>query len=105
LSILLDCGLPDVESGLFLIKKIQYFGSENESLNKHSLITFWNKIHQLVDLINLARGKKHLWLLQALPTSKCLIVIASFNLHKGFCNEKDDPNLPDFNPEKKRSKQ
>jgi len=49
--------------------------------------------------------KKHLWLLQALPTSKFLIVIASYNLHKGFCNEKDDPNLPDFNPEKKRSKQ
>jgi hypothetical protein len=39
--------------------------------------------------------------LQALPTSKCLIVIASLNLHKGFCNEKDDPNLPDFNSEKK----
>jgi len=103
LSILLDCGLPDVEFGVFSNLKIQYFGSENESLNKHLFITFLNKIHQLVNLINSPWGgeKKNLWLLQTLSTSKCPTVIASFNLHKGYFYEQYDSNLQDFNRIKK----
>jgi hypothetical protein len=57
LSILLDCGLPDVEFGVFLIKKFNIFGSEDESLNKHLFITFLKKIHQLVNLINSPVGE------------------------------------------------
>jgi hypothetical protein len=68
LSILLDCGLPDVEIGVFLIKKFNIFGSENEFLNKHLCITFLKKIHQLVNLINSPRGKKK---------TKTLVVVAN----------------------------
>jgi hypothetical protein len=53
LSILLDCGLPDVEFGVISNLKIQYFGSENESLNKHLFITFLAK-KTLVVVANLA---------------------------------------------------
>jgi len=67
LSILLDCGLPDVESGAFFNKKNSIFW-QNESLNKHSFITFWEKIHQLVNLVNLINLPRE---------KKTLVVVAS----------------------------